>query len=443
MAMFQTMTPQQRQMLMQQMQMQNSYMVPQNNFPMANPYASTAPIPQAAPAPVPAPPAKKEKLRVKLKPEERGIYSSLFDLACPKGGSKIEGKEGVAFFRRSNLPSETLKQIWTIAAQTDSMSLTRDEFYIALRLVALAQSGKEVSEKAITIDLDAPLPKFESLPTTSTSSGSSNPISHSNEIQSTGKYSISEEDIQQYVKICMNVDSEQKGYLTQSQMKGVIAKTNLPGNVANTLFMICDEQGTGNFQYPMAVLMIHFAVLAMKNTPLPRAIPEDVKRKVINSVSNYVQQPSRIMNQPPPMKTMDAGDNLYSAPIPTMTKPQIIMKNTAPASAMDDSIVSMLRKEIEERKSEINELRDEESETKEKLEKMRERNKNLATQLQRIKDELASLKKTTDSYKNMPAAPMKAQPPMNYEDPYGGAMKKGISPQPQAKIQNYQPSVFL
>jgi hypothetical protein len=44
----------------------------------------------------------------------------------------------VTFFKRSMLPVDTLKSIWKIAARTSNDYLTRDEFYVALRLIAYA-----------------------------------------------------------------------------------------------------------------------------------------------------------------------------------------------------------------------------------------------------------------------------------------------------------------
>lgn len=72
--------------------------------------------------------------------QERGYYSNMLALARPADPSKVTGAEAVAFFRKSNLPNEKLKAIWTIAARSSAEYLTKDEFYIALRLIAYAQN---------------------------------------------------------------------------------------------------------------------------------------------------------------------------------------------------------------------------------------------------------------------------------------------------------------
>jgi epidermal growth factor receptor substrate 15 len=50
---------------------------------------------------------------------------------------KVTGQEAVTFFKQSGLPKEKLKEIWTMASSTMT-HLTRDEFYVALRLIAYA-----------------------------------------------------------------------------------------------------------------------------------------------------------------------------------------------------------------------------------------------------------------------------------------------------------------
>lgn len=54
-----------------------------------------------------------------------------------------------------------LKSIWTIAARSSPEHLSKDEFYIALRLIAYAQNNIEATEKSIIYDLKVGLPNFE------------------------------------------------------------------------------------------------------------------------------------------------------------------------------------------------------------------------------------------------------------------------------------------
>ena len=68
------------------------------------------------------------------------------------------GKDAVIFFKKSGLPVEKLKEIWIIAAKTSNEYLTRDEFYLALRLIAYAQNNINADENSVMLEIDVGLP---------------------------------------------------------------------------------------------------------------------------------------------------------------------------------------------------------------------------------------------------------------------------------------------
>jgi epidermal growth factor receptor substrate 15 len=70
----------------------------------------------------------------------------------------VGGKDAVIFFKKSGLPVEKLKEIWIIAAKTSNEYLTRDEFYLALRLIAYAQNNINADENSVMLEIDVGLP---------------------------------------------------------------------------------------------------------------------------------------------------------------------------------------------------------------------------------------------------------------------------------------------
>lgn len=92
----------------------------------------------------------------------RGYFQNLYSIADKKNEGRLYGKEAADFLKKSGLPKEVLKNIWIMSAQTDPQFLERDEFYLALRLVALAQNNLEVSEESIRLNHPIPpLPKID------------------------------------------------------------------------------------------------------------------------------------------------------------------------------------------------------------------------------------------------------------------------------------------
>ncbi|CAB9509662.1 Epidermal growth factor receptor substrate 15 [Seminavis robusta] len=72
---------------------------------------------------------------------ERPYYDGLFQAADTNRTGSIAGGEAVAFFSRSKLPMEQLKNVWTVADNPPSNSLNRPKFAVAVRLIQLLQNG--------------------------------------------------------------------------------------------------------------------------------------------------------------------------------------------------------------------------------------------------------------------------------------------------------------
>jgi len=75
---------------------------------------------------------------VRLQPEEVGQFRELFQQAT-SNADKLHGQVAVAFLKRTGLPHVALKSIWEICDRNGKGHLTRSEFVLAARLVALAQ----------------------------------------------------------------------------------------------------------------------------------------------------------------------------------------------------------------------------------------------------------------------------------------------------------------
>lgn len=73
-----------------------------------------------------------------LSSRDRQIYEALFKLSQPKGGVLQPG-EAVGFFRASGLPNQTLGMIWTLVNAHITGNMNKEQFFQALKLLALAQ----------------------------------------------------------------------------------------------------------------------------------------------------------------------------------------------------------------------------------------------------------------------------------------------------------------
>ena len=104
---------------------------------------------------------KKEPIKLKLQPKEQGFYSNMWNVANPNNQKTLSGAEAVTFMKKSGLQVDKLKEIWRISAQTDLSSLSRDEFYVSLRLISYMQNGMRCDEEAVRAGAEVALPNFE------------------------------------------------------------------------------------------------------------------------------------------------------------------------------------------------------------------------------------------------------------------------------------------
>ena len=85
----------------------------------------------------------------------------MFQQADTDSTGRITGPQAVTFLRRSGLPNDKLKQVWITAARTSPDYLVKEEFYVALRLIAYLQNGMTADENAIDLNLEVDLPRLD------------------------------------------------------------------------------------------------------------------------------------------------------------------------------------------------------------------------------------------------------------------------------------------
>jgi hypothetical protein len=79
------------------------------------------------------------KNAVRLEHDEILGFRDLFQLAAGSGQAVLHGEAAKAFFSRSGLSNLILKEIWALCDRGKKGHLTRPEFVLAARLVALGQ----------------------------------------------------------------------------------------------------------------------------------------------------------------------------------------------------------------------------------------------------------------------------------------------------------------
>ena len=91
----------------------------------------------------------RKKLKVILTEDEEIYYYNLFQVLDEKNTGKLDAKQVATLMKKSGLSRNKLKTIWLIASQSSIIYLDRSEFYVILRLIALAQNNLPYTAESI------------------------------------------------------------------------------------------------------------------------------------------------------------------------------------------------------------------------------------------------------------------------------------------------------
>uniref|UniRef100_A0A8B9HA35 EH domain-containing protein n=1 Tax=Astyanax mexicanus TaxID=7994 RepID=A0A8B9HA35_ASTMX len=88
------------------------------------------------------------------------VYESFYRQVDPANTGRVGAAEAAQFLKKSGLSDSTLGKIWDLSDPERKGFLDKRGFFIALRLVASAQSGNDVSQHSLSQTVSIPAPKF-------------------------------------------------------------------------------------------------------------------------------------------------------------------------------------------------------------------------------------------------------------------------------------------
>ncbi|XP_026200794.1 epidermal growth factor receptor substrate 15-like 1 isoform X4 [Anabas testudineus] len=237
----------------------------------------------------------------------------------PGSTGRVGPTEAALFLKKSGLPDITLGKIWDLADPDGKGYLDKQGFYVALRLVACAQSGQEVSLSSL--NLTVPPPKFVSLTSLQqlgnlvncpnyqkdTSSPSlSSTASASAEIH----WAVRPEEKSKFDGIFESL-APVNGLLSGEKVKPVLINSKLPLDVLGKVWDLSDIDKDGHLDKDEFAVAMHLVYRALEKEPVPALLPSSLvppskRKKSLCSVASSV--PGLPASPPPPK------DSLRSTP---------------------------------------------------------------------------------------------------------------------------------
>uniref|UniRef100_A0A9J7ZQX1 Epidermal growth factor receptor pathway substrate 15 like 1 n=2 Tax=Cyprinus carpio TaxID=7962 RepID=A0A9J7ZQX1_CYPCA len=202
-------------------------------------------------------------------------YESFYRQVDPGNTGKVGAAEAAQFLKKSGLSDSTLGQIWDLSDPERKGYLDKKGFFSALRLVASAQGGSDVSLNSLSQNISAPIPKFRdagspSLNITASAADSS--------------WTIKPEDKAKYDGIFESL-SPIGGLLSGDKVKPVLMNSNLPLDVLGKIWDLSDIDKDGHLDKDEFSVAMHLVYAAREKEPVPSTLPATLipphKRKKI------------------------------------------------------------------------------------------------------------------------------------------------------------------
>uniref|UniRef100_A0A6Q2ZBY7 Epidermal growth factor receptor pathway substrate 15-like 1a n=1 Tax=Esox lucius TaxID=8010 RepID=A0A6Q2ZBY7_ESOLU len=211
------------------------------------------------------------------------VYENFYRQVDPGNTGRVGPTEAALFLKTSGLPDVTLGKIWDLADPDGKGFLDKQGFYVALRLVACAQSGQDVSLNSL--NLTVPPPKFVSIVLT--------------------------EEKSKFDGIFESL-SPVNGLLSGDKVKPVLINSKLPLDVLGKVWDLSDIDKDGHLDRDEFAVAMHLVYRALEKEPVPPVLPSSLippnkrKKSLVGSLPGTVPM---LPASPPPPK-----DSLRSTP---------------------------------------------------------------------------------------------------------------------------------
>ncbi|KAM7388814.1 hypothetical protein PAMP_024961 [Pampus punctatissimus] len=192
------------------------------------------------------------------------------------------------------------RQIWDLADPDGKGYLDKQGFYVALRLVACAQSGQEVSLSNLNLTVAPPKFKDTSSPSLSSTASTS----------SEQHWAVRPEEKSKFDGIFESL-APVNGLLSGEKVKPVLINSKLPLDVLGKVWDLSDIDKDGHLDRDEFAVAMHLVYRALEKEPVPALLPSALippsKRK--KSLGSVVGSVPGLPASPPPPK-----DSLRSTP---------------------------------------------------------------------------------------------------------------------------------
>ncbi|XP_076287151.1 epidermal growth factor receptor pathway substrate 15 isoform X2 [Lasioglossum baleicum] len=228
------------------------------------------------------------------------IYEAYYNQVDPNGYGRIGAMEAARFLKKSQLDDDILSQIWDMADPQSRGSLDKSGLFVALKLCALAQSGRDIN--MLNLSMELPPPKMGDIPIISQKKVVNSlpviaPISNED-------WSIKPAERAKYDQLFDSLKPK-NGYISGNNVKGVLMDSKLPLDTLGKIWELADMDEDGMLDRHEFVVAMHLVYKALEKYAIPSVLPPELmppgKRKDVTVPVSKSPVPVGITAVPPPI----------------------------------------------------------------------------------------------------------------------------------------------
>ncbi|XP_042318738.1 epidermal growth factor receptor substrate 15 isoform X2 [Sceloporus undulatus] len=201
------------------------------------------------------------------------VYEKYYRQVDPGNSGRVLASDAAVFLKKSGLTDLILGKVWDLADTDGKGVLNKQEFFVALRLVACAQNGLDVSLSSL--NLPVPPPRFNDSTSPLLSGGVPADIPWAVKVEDKAKYDAIFDSL-----IPVN------GLLSGDKVKPVLLNSKLPVDVLGRVWELSDIDHDGMLDRDEFAVAMFLVYCALEKEPVPMSLPPALvppsKRKGVN-----------------------------------------------------------------------------------------------------------------------------------------------------------------
>ncbi|XP_029684569.1 epidermal growth factor receptor substrate 15 isoform X2 [Takifugu rubripes] len=186
------------------------------------------------------------------------IYDKYYRQVDPNGSGRVAADAAV-FLKRSGLADLVLGKIWDLADSERKGFLNKQQFFVALRLVACAQNGLEVALKSLSVAVQPP--KFHEV---------SSPLLAG--VSGDIPWVVKPEEKMKFDSVFDSLGPV-GGILTGDKVKPVLLNSKLPVDILGRVWELSDIDRDGMLDRDEFSVAMYLVYRALEGEPVPMSLP--------------------------------------------------------------------------------------------------------------------------------------------------------------------------